>query len=53
MVKSRAQRKFRGKRGREISEEAGKISDRKVCYFAGRTGIVEILNGILKLKSNQ
>lgn len=43
--------KVQGKRGREISNKAGKKSYRKVCYLAGRTGTVEIL--ILKLKSNR
>lgn len=35
--------KVQGKRGREINNKAGGKSYRKVCYFAGRTGTVEIL----------
>lgn len=43
--------KVQGKRGREISDKAGnKKSDRKVCYFTGRTGTVEILTGFLNLR---
>lgn len=42
--------KVQGKRGREISNEAGKKSDRQVCYLAGRTGTVEILMGFLNLR---
>lgn len=39
--------KVKGKRGREINNNAGKKSHRKVCYLAGRTGTVEILMGFL------
>lgn len=48
--KETSTKKVQGKQGREISNKAGKKSDRKVCYLAGRTGTVEILMGFLNLR---
>lgn len=48
--KETSKEKVQGKRGREISNKAGKKSYRKVCYMAGTTGTVEILMGFLNLR---